>query len=85
MKFKKALAKRNPEQNRAFVTLIKKYFELERLRDKPMAWQDIWVYNYFLYDMRSHRIGLIAKYEKQVNLPVEKHFKEVCKILDGRA
>ena len=80
-KFKKALAKRNPTQDRAFVTLVKKHFNLEVLKDKPIVWQDIWVYNYILYDMRSHRIRLIAKYEKQVILPVEAHFKEVCKML----
>lgn len=50
-----------------------------------MVWQYIWGYNYILYNMKEHPIRLIANYEKQIILPFEEHFKEVCKILYGLA
>jgi len=80
-KFKKALAKKNPSQNRAFVTVVKKFFDLERLKDNPMAWQDIWVYNYIQYDMKNRDSYLLRRYEEEVIIPVEKYFREVIKFI----
>ena len=43
--FKKALARKNPKQDRAFASLVKDHFDLEKFKTDPIIWQDIWIYN----------------------------------------
>jgi len=78
------VGKEFPKQDRKFISIIKRYFDFELMKDKPYIWQDIWIYNYLKYDWAGHkfsRSGLIAKYEREIVLPSEKSFKELALIL----
>ena len=69
-----------PKQDRKFLSILKRHFNFELMKNKPYMWQDIWIYNYLLYDYSGHkfaRTGLLAKYEKEVIIPSEKSFKEL--------
>ncbi|MFN8277008.1 MAG: hypothetical protein U0T84_05960 [Chitinophagales bacterium] len=77
------LAKKKPKQDRKFLAIIKKHFDFERMKDKPLAEQDIWIYNYLQYEVdgKFPRIGLIAKYERLLKLPLDKKFNEMMVLL----
>ena len=51
-----------------------KYLDIERLKDAPLIWQDIWIYNYLKYDKISHNKHLISKYEKEVFIDDDSEF-----------
>ena len=62
-----------PKQDRKFLRILKEHFNFELMKDKPRMWQDIWIYNYLKYDYDNHkfrRSGLLAKYEREVILPL---------------
>jgi hypothetical protein len=74
------IGKEFPKQDRKFISILKRHFNFEVLKDKPIAWQDIWIYNYLKYDWDGHmfkRSGLVEKYEREIVLPSEKAFKEL--------
>lgn len=83
------------EQNKALLDDIAKYqkpasfyhrvisnhFDIEQLRVKPIIAEDIWIYNYILYDLNSKKNTLLKKYEQEVILPEEKLFREITSVL----
>jgi hypothetical protein len=76
-----------PKQDRKFLSILKRHFNFELMKDKPYIWQDIWIYNYLKYEYKDHkfsRSGLLAKYEREIVIPSEKSFKELSLILEGR-
>jgi hypothetical protein len=74
-----------PKQDRAFISIIKRHFDFERMKDKPVIWQDIWIYNYLKYDWDNHKFKrsakLLVKYEKEIIMPSEKSFRELTAVL----
>lgn len=82
-KIKDDLGKENPKQDRKFLTILKRYFDFEKMRTHPYIWQDIWIYNYLLYDFRTKltRHKLINKYEREVINPTEYVYKELVTVL----
>jgi hypothetical protein len=44
------------------------------LKDAPLIWQDIWIYNYIKYDKALHSRHLISKYEKEVFIDNDAEF-----------
>ena len=54
-------------------------FDIELLRHKPIIWQDIWIYNYLLYDCKDKlpKTQLIYNYEKEFVIPAEETLKEL--------
>lgn len=36
--------------NRTFLLYLVKYFDIEKLKNALLIWQDIWIYNYINYD-----------------------------------
>jgi len=59
------------KQDRRFLTMISKYFDIELLKSNKEFWQDVWIYNYLKYDFKG-RLGkgkLIMKYEREVLKP----------------
>jgi hypothetical protein len=75
-----------PKQDRAFISIIKQHFDFERMKDKPVLWQDIWIYNYLKYDWDNQKFKrsarLLLKYEKEIIIPSEKTFKALKMVLD---
>lgn len=59
-----------------FVKAVTKFVDIERLRLKPMRWQDIWVYNYIKYYLGKDR-KLLKQYEQQIIIPSEESFKKL--------
>jgi len=55
------------------------------MKDKPVFWQPIWIYNYLKYDWDNHKFRrsarLLVKYEKEIIIPSERAFKELTRIL----
>lgn len=54
-----------------FIRAIKKHFDFNRMRTNPFIWQDIWIFNYLEYDYKNKKlskVGLIAKYEREIIL-----------------
>jgi hypothetical protein len=82
-KLKKELGESNLKQDRRFLTIIKKHFDIEQLKDKPFIWQDIWLYNYLHYEIKSRlpRKGLIAKYEREIIIPQKKFSDELKELM----
>lgn len=82
-KIKFELANENVKQDRKFLTVIKRYFDFNLMKDKPYIWQDIWVYNYLEYEIVSKfkRNGLIAKYEREIIIPCEKVYSQFLELL----
>ena len=50
--FKKILARSKSinVKEKGFIEKLTRVVPLERLKDKPQRWQDIWIYNYITYD-----------------------------------
>jgi len=77
------IAEKGTKRDMSFLKVIKKHFDIELFRIKPYIWQDIWLYNYLLYEVKNKfiRKGLIAKYEREIFLPQQKILEEAKKIL----
>jgi hypothetical protein len=79
------IGKEFPKQDRAFISIIKQHFDFDLMKDKPVIWQDIWIYNYLKYDWDNQKFKrsarLLVKYEKEIIMPSEKAFKELKMVL----
>lgn len=79
------IGKEFPKQDRAFISIIKQHFDFDRMRDNPVLWQDIWIFNYLKYDWDNQKFKrsarLLLKYEKEIIIPSEKSFKELKVVL----
>ena len=79
------IGKEFPQQDRAFISIIKQHFDFDRMKDKPVIWQDIWIYNYLKYDLDNQKFKrsarLLVKYEKEIIMPSEKAFKALAVVL----
>jgi hypothetical protein len=67
--------------NSGFIKTIRKHFDIERFRTQPFFWQDIWVYNYLMYDMNKGRRILLNKYIKEIIEPQQQAYKQLAEIL----
>jgi hypothetical protein len=49
---------------------VKQAVDIERLRTEALQWQDIWVYNYLLYEFKGkfNRSLLLGRYHREVFL-----------------
>ncbi len=68
--------------DRNFLKIIERHFDIERFKDSPVIWEDIWLYNYIKYDFVKSRMlkkGLIVRYENRVVIKVK---KEVFNLLN---
>lgn len=67
---------------------LRKYlslFDIERIKLRPVTWQDIWIYNYLVYDCKGNKLPktrLIRQYETQIAIPAEKTFLELRKYVE---
>jgi hypothetical protein len=77
------IGKEFPKQDRAFISILRQHFDFDRMKDKPVIWQDIWIYNYLKYDWDNKKFKrsaqLLAKYEKEIIMPSEKAFKTLTR------
>lgn len=72
VKLEKKLEKYKDFKGRPFYKALLKNFDIEVFKDNPLIWEDIWLYNYIKYEVTDDyfpRIGLIAKYEKEIFKP----------------
>lgn len=53
------------KNRRKFLDVISRHFDFERLRENPIYWQDIWIYNYIKLYPKARRQGknLIDRYD----------------------
>jgi hypothetical protein len=73
-----------PLNNPGFFKLIRKHFDVERLRAQPFFWQDIWIYNYLMYDMQKGRKVLLNKYIKEIIEPQQQGYKQLKELLSAQ-
>ena len=69
------IGKEFPKQDLKFLSIIKRHFDFELMKNESLIWQDIWIYDYLKFDYDDHkfaRSGLIAKFEKEIILPQKK-------------
>lgn len=78
------LGKSNLKQDRRFIAILNKHFDFNLFKDKPYIWQDIWLFNYLTYEVKTKlpRKGLIAKYEREISIPFTKITNDIYQILD---
>lgn len=61
--------------DRLFLRVIKKHFNISRFKDEPFIWQDIWLYNYLTYDYKGGAMQksnpLIRMYAKEILIPTD--------------
>ena len=77
------LKNENVKQNRKFLVVVKRHFDTDKFKDAPFIWQDIWLYNYLEYEIKSRwsRTGLVERYETQIVLPNEKTKRELLRLI----
>ena len=83
-KLRTDIAKKSVRGDKTFLGVIKKHFDMELFRTKPFIWQDIWLYNYLMYDVKTikfPKVGLITKYEREIILPQKKILEQAKEIL----
>jgi hypothetical protein len=51
-----------------FYRTMLEYVDIEKLRTKPIVKEDIWVYNYCMYEVKNRmtKTKLIKKYEREI-------------------
>lgn len=61
-------AKEKPVLTPKFMSVLKRHFDFELLKTKPFIWQDIWLYNYLIYEVEGKLKPkpLLKKYYKLV-------------------
>jgi len=76
--------KKSPKQDRKFLSIIRKHFDFERLRTSPIFWQDIWIYNYLMFDVKSKikPNKLLFDYERTIMKTTMKTVHELKDILN---
>lgn len=63
-------------KHKTYLNKIKKCFDVELFKIKPLIWQDIWLYNYIKYeaDIKIKKCGLIAQYEREAFIEDDNDF-----------
>ena len=70
-----------------FMKKFQNHIDIEMLRKNPVVWQDIWIYNYIIYDFPVKRKfkrtdKLILQYEREILIPTEHSFLELMSSLN---
>jgi len=70
--------------DKEFINTIRKHIDIELLRTKPFIWQDIWIYNYLMYDFKTKfvRNKLINNYIKEIIVPQKHALEEIKKFIN---
>jgi hypothetical protein len=65
--FENKISRASTNRENVFMKTMIKYFDLEKLKNNPIIWQDIWIYNYCKYEVSNglRKSGLIKKYEQK--------------------
>jgi hypothetical protein len=66
-------------ESQEFLKVVDHYFDIDLFKNKPLIWQDIWLYYYLQKDFTSNfgKKGLVMQYEKEVILPKNIAFNEM--------
>lgn len=74
--FTEKISKCKSERGKMFTNLMLNNFDIEKLKDTPLIWQDIWIYNYCKYDIvkRIRPTKLIKRYETEVLIMNDEDF-----------
>lgn len=82
-KLKYDIAQKGVRGDLTFLKTLKKHFDFELFRSKPFVWQDIWLYNYITYDVKTKfpRIGLVARYDREIIVPQTKILERAKEIM----
>lgn len=75
------------KSDRIFLRKYLERFDIERIRKNSLVWQDIWIYNYLVYDCKEGNLPktkLILQYEREIAMPEERHLQEFKMILEPR-
>lgn len=62
--------------NPHFMVTLKRHFDIERWKNAPLIWQDIWLYNYFAFEYKGSLKckGLMRKYTHSVFIEDDAEF-----------
>lgn len=67
-----------------FLRVIYKHFNINRFKDEPFMWQDIWLYNYLTYDYKGGAMKksnpLIRMYSKEFVIPADSAVFELLQV-----
>lgn len=66
-------------QTTQFLTIVERYFDIEHFKNRPIIWQDIWLYYYLKHELKSKLMkkGFIKQYEKEIIEPKNIAFGEL--------
>jgi|GEM_PF-1715638 len=72
--------------SKPFFNCLKRNFDIEVFRTKPLIWQDIWLYNYIKYEVEDKlkRNGLIAKYAREVFIEDDLEFFAMKDVINSK-
>ena len=64
-------------ETQQFLNIVERYFDTDLFKNKPLVWQDIWLYYYLKRDEKSTfcKKGLVQQYEKEIILQKNIAFK----------
>ena len=68
IKMRTDLTKNKSITSKAFISVIEKYFDFKILRDKPLIPEDIWLFNYLMYDSRNKEKQKLFEIGEKVNV-----------------
>jgi len=62
-----------------FLKVVERYFDIEILKDRPIIWQDVWLYYHLKHELKSilSNTEWIQKYEKEIIEPKNIAFNDV--------
>ena len=66
------------ENGKLFTNRMLKYFNIELLKTNPLIWQDIWIYNYCMYEIKNglRKTLLLKRYEQECFIQSDVEFWE---------
>jgi hypothetical protein len=68
IKLRTELSKNKSITGQKFINIIERYFDFKILRDKPLIPEDIWLFNYLMYDNRNKEKQMLFEIGEKVNV-----------------
>lgn len=65
IEFENKISKCQVQTGKMFTKTLLRNFDIERIKNAPLIWQDIWIYNYCKYEIHNglRKTQLLKRYE----------------------
>jgi hypothetical protein len=79
--FDKLIIQFKNTRHKYYFNAMIKHFDIEKLRKQPLIWQDIWLYNYIIFETseRLRRDGMFKMYVREAFIYEDEEFFDYVK------